>query len=316
MTFEIPILEDASTAMHFGGEPPAYERLARGWAASGFLEASDLRIGRGGLRCLVEKPFLRWWKARKLPQHLPWLPLRFVIVAGDEWDNCPAGGRKEAWLLLENHGAPQRLYLKPRIEPLAEEAPEFAQHLLAVLYAGLDALCHTVKPPELLAFARAYWWEGGEDKRDRAHEVMSRRRFDHRVAPISQAPSTWPPIVYHFIRGQVRLVDAVKEVHALSHARGILRPNAEALTGCVPSAFGAIVRWRHGCPAFQLIDHHMHAIGNRRRAHIHGAWRIPADRAGLGALLKRVEATVALMVAVNRLVGLVASPAGRMPFYL
>lgn len=312
---ELPLLDGVPAVFHDGGESPVFELLARDLAANGFMAPTDLRVGGGGLRCLVEKPFRRWWAERGLPERLQRLPLQFVVRAGPEWGEVPAGGEGSAWLVLENHTSPQRCYLDPVVRPLAEASPEFAQHAIAVLYAGLDALCHAITPRELLAFACAYWWDGAEDKAQ-GSAVMSRRRFNHRVAPISQEPRAWPPIVYHFIRGHRGLVEAVQAVEALASATDLLRPNAEAITGRVPVAIGVVVRWTWGDPAFQLMDHHFHAVheadeGHVEMARFHGAWRIPKTRAALDGLLARVERTVQLMVAVDRLIGELTVPVGR-----
>lgn len=325
---ELPLLDGIPGQLHAGGESPVFERLARDLAINGFMAPPDLRVGGGGLRTLVEKPFRRWWAERGLPERLPYLPLQFTVRAGSDWGEVPAGGEDSAWLVLENHAAPQRCYLAPVAGPLAEASPEFAQHAIAVLYAGLDALCHAITPRELLAFARAYWWNGGEDK-EPGTARMSRRMFDHRVAPIAQAPHAWPPIVYHFIRGRRSLVEAVQVVEERASAADLLRPNAEAITGRVPVVLGVVVRWKWGDPAFHLMDHHFHEvwevveggapwklrIDRDTAARFHGAWRIPKGRAALDGLLARVERTVRLMAAVDRLIGELAVPVGRIPYW-
>lgn len=317
MTFEIPHLGGVPSRIQFGAEPPAFGALARSMAANGFLRDEDLRIGSGGTRLLVEKPLRRWWRDRGLPARLACLPIDFHIVGPEQWPyNRPGGPADAAVLVIDTARAPQRCYLRPVLEPLAQQSPEFVQHAIAVLYAGLDAVCHAITPRELLAFARAYWWEGGEDKVARTDSIMSRRSFNHRVAPIAQAPEIWPPIVYEFVRGQRNLVDAVQAVQERLADPLVLRPNAEAVTGLPPGRIAAIVRWRHGDPAFQLIDHHWRSDGGMAHtADFHSAWAIPTEPRAFQRLLARIEATVRLAQAVNDLIQRIASPAGRMPFF-
>lgn len=317
MTFEIPILAGAPERVQFGTEPPAFASLARGMAAHGFLRAEDLRIGSGGTRLLVEKPLRRWWLERGLPARFACLPIDFHVIGPEQWPyNRPGGPDDTALLVVDTSRVPQRCYLRPVLEPLAQQSPEFVQHAIAVLYAGLDAVCHAITPRELLAFARAYWWEGGEDKAARTDLTMSRRSFDTRVAPIAQAPQVWPPIVYEFIRGHREIIADVKAVHERLADPLVLRPNAEAVAGIPPGRIAAIVRWRHGDPAFHLIDHHWHADGGMDRfADFHSVWAIPTEARAFQRLLARIEATVHLAAAVNRLIQRIASPAGRMPFF-
>lgn len=318
---EMPLLDGIPDSVRFGADPPAFERLARTMAAANVMDAGDLRVGSGGMRRLVEKPLHRWWAAKRLPAALDCLPLAFDVLPAPpaEEEMVRPGRAPEAdspVLVVTMHASPQRCYLKPVLEPLAQSAPEFVQHAIAVLYEGLDCVCHAITPREQLAFARAYWWMGGEDKADPKHEVMTRRQFDVRVAPIAQAPRRWPPIVYEFARIPHPIEDAVRSVEALLDDPRILRPNAEAVTGHAPTGYPVIVRWRHGDPVWRLLDDHRAAFGDRWGVGFQSLWEIPTEPRAFLAFLDRVEATVNFLRALNNLIRRIASPAGRMPFFL
>jgi hypothetical protein len=302
VNLDIPSLDGVPMHVSTNAVPPALCDLARAMARGGLMQPSDLRVGGGGIRRLVEKPIERWWVERGLGKDRRLLPLRFHVVAGIDLEE--AVGVKAAWLVLDSTGGWTRSYLERFTHGVGVACPEFAEHVLAVLYAGVDSTCYAVKPPDMLRLARAYWWKGTDDeKRARSlgdREVMSRRRFDNRVPRITQAPA-YNLAAFRRMQGFATIKRLTTAVDRWSRDPRILRPNGHRVTGKPPGRFALALRCRYGDPVNRILHDHWHAMGRRTSCSFHCAWKIPEGRAGLARMLERIEATTRLVRAVEDL---------------
>lgn len=303
MTLAIPTLGAAPAEICTSTLPRSMEQLARDMARAGLVDESDFRVGGGGVRRLIEKPFDRAWRERGTPESHVGIPLRFYVMDARDWADAPRGA-KGAWLVLDSFRSPLRCYTERFTRALGEARPEIVEHVLAVLYAGLESCCYSLKPSDMVRLVRAYWWLGRDDEsyaRSCGYRVHGRRWFDNRVPRITQEPR-YNPRAFHGLRGTYlsRIRSTTEAVDRWSRDPRILRPNAHRLTGQPPGLFAVFVRAKYGDPTFRLRDDHWARMKTSCR--FHGAWPIPRDGRGLRALLDRIEATARLVHAIEELI--------------
>ena len=283
--FAIPII-NGRVPSHVGGAPlPAtIAHVGALLADMDAYTAPDLRTGAAGPRRMIEKVWQRWYAEAGLPARLPELPVSFSVLDAEEASLPAACSRDHAWLALWADARPARWYIGEGIERHLADGldPLLAEHAIGTLYAAADALAYVAKPPEFLAWARAFWWNHGEDAKptrcdvNGAYSFPTRRRFDNRYPPICQAPRRFKcaPVVP---RGTVA-IDLARKIADVQHglrAKALLRPNAHLLKPDAAAAtFAAFIRWKHGDYLGRLVDTYFHVIERHRVPMVRfvGAW--------------------------------------------
>lgn len=246
MSLTLPTLDaDLPRTLRTQSVDPAHAKLAYTMVNAGLMAPPDLRVGGGGLRRMVEKPFARWWDDSNQPRRMT-SQLQFFI----ETDFSAGDARRgEPWLVLRRGGLARRYYLRHAYGQAWRKDAETAEHALAVLYRALDAFSYSVTPPIFLQFARRYWWQGGEDlapgERKRTG-FLSRKMFETRFHPSTFAPRLqtgrhpWPE---------------VRAVEEALRARPLLTRNAHDITGEPVCDFPLLLRWRTDDQHRRLMDH-------------------------------------------------------------
>jgi hypothetical protein len=291
----LPTISPTVTHTLGGGRlRPAILALADDLAAMNLFEAADLKTGAGGVNRMVEKVFERWWDAAN-PEPSREFPVQFFMAAPEDARGFyvdTMGHRRHAWMFLANSSRPWKWYLGDAESLLTECADEaLLSHALATLYAALDDLAYCPKPPEYLAWAKNFWWDGADElPRGEAGSrgVPGRIWFDRRYPPILQAPRRSMAACRRAAstsrRGRAPLATIARACLAVDAARRthILRPNAvDWRPHCYVSHFAIFVRSATGDNLNQLLDDYHHAAGavhgyvSRERAFtngFHGAW--------------------------------------------
>lgn len=246
MSLTLPTLSpDLPRTLRTQSVDPAHAKLAYAMVNAGLMAPPDLRVGGGGLRRMVEKPFARWWNDSAQPRRMT-NQLQFFIETDFTAGEARSG---EPWLVLRQGGQSRRYYLIQAYGPAWRKDPEAAEHALAVLYRALDTFSYSLTPPIFLQFARRYWWQGGDDlapgERKRTG-FLSRKMFETRFHPSTFAPRLLPG------RHPWKEVIAVEEA---LRARPLLTRNAHAITAEPVCDFPLILRWRSDDQHRRLMDH-------------------------------------------------------------
>lgn len=296
-TLPIPTLEGQPISFTTHALPPALVQLGQTMADMDFFTASDLRTGAAGPRRMIEKAWQRWWDDAGGYRNPVSLKFKIAYRVAKPLDDS------HAWLIV----APGRLtrWYTADADTIANHSSELAEHALATLYAGLDAICYALKAPDFLTLAKAYWWAGEDSEKPllarakaakaqldklpkgalsqvfareeldpavrgvlRGGFIMpTRRRFDHRYPLLHQAPRRHPEALKNAPPMFGKLACAIRNVESSLRSPNLLRRNAAELTGTPHCGhFSIIVRARYGDYMTRLLDDHFGAMKMAREA--------------------------------------------------
>lgn len=316
--FELPDISTALPRFSLNRLPPAITDLGVHMAQLDLFEPSDLRTGGAGNRRMIEKAWERAFTAACANARAGYktkaVPLGFYIVTpASLHDVAEALPRNHAWLVVSPCAGLARWYTH-RIDHIAANDPECAGALVAMLFLGLNALCYAPKGPEFLAWARQYWWGGGEDcigpRRPQRrlpgglpdHSALpSRRKFNTRH-PAWHATPAWNAAAIK--RAPKAMQQAALRVEAACRQRNLLRPNAAAITGRQCGHFPIVVRARHDDYSGRLMDDHWASMERARikSTPLQSAWPLetPADiQRAMAGLAPTCELITALSELIN-----------------
>lgn len=315
--FEIPIIGgDIPRAITGDTLKPGILHLGKLLAEMEAYRPADLRTGAAGVKRMIEKVWQRWHAEDGLPEKIRELPIDFVITDTRDWSMQWAKQTRCAWLILTTTSRPTRWYIGYGIERHQRAGIDDAllEHGISTLYAGMDALCYAPKPPEFLAWAKAFWWNGADDAKPTRESVgnryqfPTRRRFDHRYPAMSVAPRrfTRMPVVPR-TRNELTLAQAIVAVETLLRTRNRLAPNMHEYSNGAPRYFGPFVRWEHGDYLGRLVDDYYRRIERLRLKtfNTHGAWPLATvedvvrARRGMAQHRRLCLATVLLLKALG-----------------
>lgn len=315
--FELPDISSAMPRFSLNRLPPAITDLGVHMAQLDLFQPSDLRTGGGGNRRMIEKVWERAFTSAcataRVGHGAKAVPLGFYIVTpASPFGFAQALPRNHAWLAVAPCAGLARWFTHG-LDDMARTHPECAGALVAMLFMGLNALCYAPKGPEFLAWARSYWWNGGDDcepsKRQPQrlpgglpnHAAMpSRRKFNTRH-PAWHAMAAWNPSTIK--RAPKAMQAAARRVDAARRQRNLLRPNAVTVTGRYCGHFPIVVRARHDDYANRLMHDHWADLDRAKvkTTPLQSAWPLetPAEiqraMAGLAPTCELIAALIELI---------------------
>lgn len=282
--FELPTIPaEIPRAINTRMLPAPIAQLGYRMINAGMIEPADLRTGSAGAARMIERTFARWAAEDGAPASVRAIPGNFKIVDPTmdqylsplaRWD------RSVAWLVFAPDRAATRWYVGPTADALVKLGRgDLASHAMATLYAGLDAICYNVKPPEFLRWAQLLWWHGHEsDKAAKAAGkscagMPTRRTFDNRYPAWSIAPRRHPAAMNRIPRHFRKLAEAIAGVETALRSRHLLRPNVPEFSESLAlNHFAVFVRAFAGDYQQRLVHDYFNATDGKKAVDFHGAW--------------------------------------------